>query len=497
MPDYPVYTRQNVQYCWIQDGQDYWAMSLDLAKPGRFVPPSDRGEYTRDANNAMFTVLQLNAHAPQRQDRANTGFTNYYTQNRAPMNAFTPLGFQSVSYILEAEYISALAVQAANQGQPQQGAVDTRVHTAREKLVLFWKRHAWNFDRLGQQQNAFYRYSLEDNFVGETAHIHACHAIYNTQTSQVRYHLTTRNPNTNTGRRFASFMEDVPTFDNLESDSKTHLNETLLAPRTVDDPTAVHQNIYTSFVGHLSAQRKQELAQWVGGLLQAHAQGPNVVRIGVWVRYVAAQGGHTVDQNMSRERFERILDAAHAAGVHEVIILGDGWPSTENWFDHNTSPYSRTPGRTQGRAYTDFVQLWDHNGGILALNHADPQYHRGYAEQALTYAALYRNPAINVHTNMTCIITNKSGGPDLPSLAGVPQIQIAEMADNEVFIHHRMGFQSLCSPMWTVLRVQQRNVGEQMTLSDPQVQELTTLIRRAIVLRQWHLTRLGNNRYQW
>jgi hypothetical protein len=122
---------------------------------------------------------------------------------------------------------------------------------------------------------------------------------------------------------------------------------------------------------------------------------------------------------------------------------------------------------------------------------------RGYAEQALVYSALYRNPDANTHVNMACVITNKSGGPDLPSLAGVPQIQIAEMATNEVFIHHRMGFQSLCSPMWTVLRVQQRNEGDLMTLSDDQVTELTTLIRRARVLRTWHMGELGNERYNW
>jgi hypothetical protein len=492
MASYPVYTRQDgrthqdVQYCWIPDGNDHWAMSLDHRKTGRFVSPTDHGEYTRDANDAMYTQQQLNQHAPQRQQGANTGLTKYFGQ----VDNFLPLGFTTVIHLLEAEFISALVAQATNQDQQRQGALDTRVHTAREKLVLFWKRYNWDFDRFSQQQNAFYHYSLENNFVGETAHIRGCHAIYNTKESNVRYRCTTQIP----GKRFDRFMQDVPTFDNLESDTKTRINETLLAPRTVKDAPGVHQGIYTSFVQHLTQERKQELVDWVGEQFQAHAEGANVVRVGVWVRRVPAQGGHTVDQNMSRARFERILVAAADAGVHEVILLGDGWPSNENWFDHDNSPYSFNPG--PNRAYNGFLRLWE-DPGIPELDRADPNYHRGYAEQALTYSALYRNPADNVAVNMTCIITNKSGGPDLPSLAGIPQIQIAEMADNEVFIHHRMGFQSLCSPMWTVLRVPQRNVGDQMTLSDPKVQELTTLIRRAGKLRQWHLAALGNDRYTW
>ncbi len=499
MPSYPVYSADGQRYCWIPDGPEIWAMNLDLTKPGKLV----LGQAEQNAYAAVpgvdYTPAQLALDAPRRQARADGGRNNYYG---AAANAlFQPFGAIAVSYLLEAEYITALSLRDANQDPNQQGPLDTRVSTARAKLVLFWKRQRWNYDRFSIQQPAqtrYYRYSLENNFVGETAHIHGGHALYNTNEAQVRYRCTTPDMNTGTGRRFTAFMHDVPTFAGLESDAKTEINETLIAPRTVGDAPAVHQTIYHSFMADLGAARKQEIVQWVGNqFLPAHPQGAAVVRVGVWVRYVDAGAGHTADQNMSRDRFEKILTAAAAAGVHEVILLGDGWPAGQNWLDGPHCPYARQPGANQGRAHFAFLRMWEPDRGIPDLQHADPALVRGYAEQALTYSALYRNPAAGADINMSCIITNKSGGPDLPTLAGVPQIQFAEMAPNELFVHHRMGFQSLCSPLWSVQRVPQRGPGDAMTLTPPQVQELTTLIQRAARIRTWHLTALANDRYQW
>jgi hypothetical protein len=185
----------------------------------------------------------------------------------------------------------------------------------------------------------------------------------------------------------------------------------------------------------------------------------------------------------------------HQAGIRNFIILGDGFPDGEqNEWVLNLQDV---------RVY-DFSRVWEQNSGLpvpTGLQLVPPGQHGGYAEQVAVYTTLYRgyqNPSGNItNINMECIITNKSGGPDLPSLAGVPQIQIAEMANTELMIHHRMGFQSLCSPMWTVLRVPQRVQGQVQTLTQQQQQELQMLITRAGAVHKWHMNELGGNRYTW
>lgn len=484
MPEHPVYLFNNKQYVLTPDGPNHWAVCRNPQFAGRRVRADDVGQtFVRDGN-VVITEADFIDHARQRHARATALHTSYFNQ----ANAFQPMTAQHVTYLLEAEFVNALAAREENRNPDRDGVLSTAENTAREKLNVFLNHTGWAITRFAEQQNPYYRYSLEDNFVGETAHIRGCATLYNEVSSNVRYRCTTQQPS----QRFTAFMAAVPTYEAGEADAKTHMNETLLAPRTVENPVAVHQRIYRSFVEPLSAQRKQELAQWVTA---PFAGGQPTVRVGIWVRYLAAEGGHTTDQNMTRERFQRILQAAVAAGVQEVIIVGDGWPAQENWLAG--TGFSTDPAPNERRAHVRFLRMWQQNGGIQNGQHGVAPHIRGYGEQALVYSMLYRDPSANDNVGMSCIITNKSGGPDLPSLAGVPQIQIAEMAAPEIMIHHRMGFQAICSPMWTVLRAGQRQQNELMTLSEEQTGTLTTLIRRAQVLRTWHLGVLGVDRYDW
>jgi hypothetical protein len=355
MPNHDVYSYGNNRYLLFPNGQERWAMSLDPQRLSRRVKPNDVQSYTQDGT--VITEQQFIQLAATRQQQATTQRTGYFQQT----NGFIRMPQKYVVLVLEAEYISALAAQEAN---PQDGALSTKTNTARDKLFFFLKRIEWAYERFTQQDNSFYHYSLEDNFVGETAHIRACAALYNVQRANVRYRCTTQNP----GQRFTAFMDGVATHNAPDSDAKTLINETLVAPRTIENPTAIHQQIYQSFVAALTPQRKQELVQWTRARFQPHAAGQNVNRIGVWVRHVAAQGGHTVDQNMSRDRFERILEAAAAAGVDEVIVLGDGWPAGPSWLAN--TQYANNA------AYLDFVKLWgdpnNPNQGMPNLAHSVP-----------------------------------------------------------------------------------------------------------------------------
>lgn len=196
-------------------------------------------------------------------------------------------------------------------------------------------------------------------------------------------------------------------------------------------------------------------------------------------------------------RFQKILDAAQRSGVDELILLGDGLPAPD-WLSYPTSGahYALSPTGTQGAVH-DFSKLRDDDTRLPPGSCSKAETLRGYAEQVCVYAALYRNPSATVHVNMRCIVTNKSGGPDLPSLAGIPQIQIAEMSGTENIVFHRMGFQALCSHAWTVLRSPARASGDVMTLTTTQVNELTDPLRRAQRLRKWHLDQLGGKRFTW
>jgi hypothetical protein len=288
-------------------------------------------------------------------------------------------------------------------------------------------------------------------------------------------------------------MDSIPTKTPLEDPApKTNINEELIAPRTIGQAVAAHQKVLKFYLRDTQPARKEQIAAWVAGRFNG---APNERCAGIWIRRTGNNSGHTTDQYLSRDRFQKIFQKMHQAGIRNFIILGDGFPDGEqNEWVLNLQDV---------RVY-DFSRVWEQNSGLpvpTGLQLVPPGQHGGYAEQVAVYTTLYRgyqNPSGNItNINMECIITNKSGGPDLPSLAGVPQIQIAEMANTELMIHHRMGFQSLCSPMWTVLRVPQRVQGQVQTLTQQQQQELQMLITRAGAVHKWHMNELGGNRYTW
>lgn len=472
---YTVYlhTKSCRRYVAIPDGTDVWLTPVtDVTVAGELhtstgdgwcpVGYSSTGTTLSDADLRDVTVGRVL--------KARELYANHFRAT-----SYVPRTPEQVTIILEGEFLTEYTriVQDA-----------TALNTALRRLFDFTKR------RLKSDATKTYAYSLEDGFVGETAHIHGAKVLNPHKT--VTYHCTTSPPS----GRFSQFMTPV-TAAASGADAKTRINETLIAPRTVADPTSAHETVLTSFVAGITAARRQEIAQWVGGQFAPHAAGAAVKRVGIWVRNVAATGGHTVDQNMSKERFQKILEAAHQSGADDVILLGDALPH-DNWLNYPTggAHYARHPGMGQGTAY-DFTRLWLGTGPLPAGAHSAPATLRGYAEQVAVYTALYRNPSAIIHANMSCIVTNKSGGPDLPSLAGVPQIQVAEMDPTEKIIFHRMGFQALCSHAWTVVRSAARGHGEPMTLSGPQVTELADLLRRAEHLRRWHLDKLKSKRFGW
>src|SRR5262249_8572514 len=137
---YPVYTRGQSAYCLFQDGDEYWAMNLDDTKPGSFGS-GDQARYALDANKTC-TPREFDAHAKKRQKAADDLRARYF----GPVNGnFKQMTFFGVIYLLEAEYISALAAQEANPGE---NTLATRVKSARDKLFWFWKRYKFEFEKL-------------------------------------------------------------------------------------------------------------------------------------------------------------------------------------------------------------------------------------------------------------------------------------------------------------------------------------------------------------
>lgn len=435
-----------------------------------------KNEFTKKEDVEM-TDEELRKIAEQKKQREDGEDGTALTKQE---QAFQPMSYGDVVARLETAFLQAQSAQ-----QPD----TTRINTALKKLQNFIKRTQGHYD------SSTFSYKLEHSFVGETAHIRAARILHPDQlimktpgsALSIKYKLVSRNPNL----RFRKFMEkkveEIP-FEKemLIIQAKTDINEELIAPRTIvhqlnlktkDPAMHAHNDILEGFLDDLPAARRQELADWVQRKIGTAAKdAPR--RIGIWIRKVVAESGdtHTLDQNMSKERFQKILQAAKDAGIAEIIILGDGWePNWHKFFDKNS--------------FYNFTQIWAKNMPDLG-SHGQKELQGGYAEQVAIYTALYREQ------NMDCIVGNKSGGMDLPSLAGVPQIQIAEMAPKELMVHHRMGFQAMCSPFWTVVRADQRQNGELMDLTSAQQANLTDCIRRAQRVRQWHFDSMGGIQ-QW
>ncbi len=422
--------------------------------------------------------------ADQKKQAEDTADSKALTDHKQP---FVPMSYSDVVARLETAFLQAKSAQ-----QPDL----TRINTALEKLRNFIKRTE------GSYISASFIYSLEHTFVGETAHIRAARimnpidlimdirsgAKNEKKALSIKYKLEGPNPS----KRFLKFVERK--VDDAQQQqvtaAKTNINEELIAPRTIRyrlDPkithpaSRAHGDVLEGFLDDLSAARRQELAEWVRQKMKESdlPQSKLPRRAGIWIRNVVPQPGdtHSADQNMSQERFEKILQAVQAAGIQEIILLGDG-----------LEPKRQRMPKSAPKVVHDFSRLWDLNKPPIG-SYGQVELQGGYAEQVAVYTALYRE------RGMECIIGNKSGGLDLPSLAGVPQIQIAEMDAKELMVHHRMGFQAMCSPFWTVVRANNRQSNEKMDLTDAQREYLTECIRRAQRVRTWHILAVGA--HQW
>jgi len=298
---------------------------------------------------------------------------------------------------------------------------------------------------------------------------------------------------------------------------KSKLNHVAVAPYTVtlarsatdvEYPTDAHEKVRKSFVDSIPDARKAEIGEAVAEKINRSstepaldAKGQPRPRVGVWIRQTDASANRTATQNMTKERFQQVLesvDHAYPDGA-DVVILGDGFPKGQQagwlkdsaWGDPTNSAGAKksTFGKSAGKNGTpppkarevhDFSKTWDANGVLGGATTAtEPGKQRGYAEQVAVYDELYRNH------NMQAIVTNKSGGPDLASLAGIPQIAMSDVDPGEIMTKHRLYFQSLASHSHTVVPV----TPQQAKLGDAQQNHLTAMLQRAPVVRQFDIDR--------
>jgi len=346
-----------------------------------------------------------------------------------------------------------------------------------------------------------YSVKLEPNMVGETAHVHAANVLTNGEVKAVM-----QNPKQEKMGKVGQFMPN----DTIKGESsgtdlpKSKLNHTIVAPYTATlpgkdaaSPTAAHEKIRKSFMSGIEPERKTELDQNVDAQMQAAGNSPpGRPRVGIWVRGASGENGHTSTQNMTPERFRQILDATHQAYPDgaDIMLLGDGIPKKDQqkwfagtpWADNvNTSKKDPKKANASQAAdlekqpkVIDFSKPWDSSSeASKAKAGSAPAGKGGYGEQVAIYDRLYREH------NMQAIVTNKSGGPDLPSLAGVPQIALSDVNKGDVMANHRLYIQSLVSHSHTVVPVSLENKQAGQPLGQDEQKHLTSMLQRAPVVR--------------
>lgn len=366
--------------------------------------------------------------------------------------------------------------------------------------------------RIGNAEQKPYAVKLESNMVGETAHVHAANALTNGNMKAVMSEDEVKNKNS----KIAQFMPpgSMSSKTGFSTElSKSKLNHAVIAPNTVmhttpngetEYPTDAHEKIRKSFVGKIPPERINEINGNVDAKMNAintagGSGAPDKPRVGIWVRHTDAGDGRTDTQNMTKDRFQQILKSTHEAypGGADLVILGDGIPPGQqaNWLAGTAwgSGGSGAKGGKAGKAsdvqshggVVDFSRPWDKSNSITNTKLADPNpgQQRGYGEQVAIYDRLYREH------NMQAIVTNKSGGPDLPSLAGIPQIALSDVNKGDVMANHRLYMQSLTSHSHTVVPVSLDDKQAGAALSQGEQANLTSMLQRAPQVRKFDIDR--------
>ncbi|MFE8596294.1 hypothetical protein [Archangium violaceum] len=455
-------TVNNVNYVWLSRvGSHAGALMTTQERDANYRAangPSERAQVTL-ANLSQFVVWRR-------------GDEQTWAQRRSAADTFKPMPLDHVLFGLENQYLDALANGDA-----------TAQNTAWK-----WLLHFALAMKNSPPVKAF-KFTVEANFVGETAHIVAARVL-NPKNDVIKIEYVC-NTNDATRARFDAIVEQ-PGFDwdngvQQGHTKKEEINRYLIGPRTMKDPAAAHTSVIKRFLAPISAARRAEIANWVAGKLPENDANPPP-RAAIWVRRVDGQG--RTAQNMRKERFQKILKAVHDAGIQQIVLVGDGVDG--NWLNHpqGGAYFTLNGGRNAATAFR-FEKIWDVNAGLPDGEHSTEEHRRGYSEQVAVWLALYRKHGV------VCVIGNKSGGLDFPAFAGVPSIQLSEFSQNEVFVHHRLGFQSMCSPFWTVVPVTKPNQEEQMTLSHGEQNHLKVAVARARTIRQWHLKQLQFGADDW
>lgn len=462
---------REVGWTWLSraSGAGMMVLTAALNDTDTYKPGEDKGlqrSTVADADVRRFVVARRAAEAEADRDRA----------RGVKFKPYTP---DEVIARLETQFLDALV-----------DGDDTAQNTAREFLLHFALRTRIALGQEGLNPPfTDYRFTLEASFVGETMHILAARVL-NPAPYKVGYACATVG-----GMR--------PRFDalvvqpawawqvvNAGYSTKTNINEHLIGPRTSVNPVKAHSEVLTRILKPITTARRQEIAQWVADHFPDGDGANPPRRAAIFVRNVEGVGGHTTAQNMRAARFKRILDALHAADIQQLIILGDSCPA--DWLNHpDGNPHFQMDDDPAQATAFDFSRVWTAEHGLPDGEASTPTQRRGYSEQASVYMALYRTHG------MTCVIGNKSGGLDLPAFAGVPTIQLSEMEDGEIFVHHRLGFQSYCSPFWTVVPVTKPVNPDAMTLSDKEKNLLIDAVRRTRGIRTWHLGQLKTGKDAW
>ena len=203
----------------------------------------------------------------------------------------------------------------------------------------------------------------------------------------------------------------------------------------------------------LSEETIREINERTATLLQRTGMEPGSTKLGIVIRNVIPGAGGTQVPigNLSRETFREMLAAANAAGIRQIVLLGDkpgaDWLAGTPWdADSQASASRRTrrtaaPGAAAPESYrlADFTESWSATGGSPLFTQPDLGERRhismttaigsgpdgenslqgGYAEQLALYQSLYEQ-------GMVGVAGNRSGVLDGPGFMGIPTVQLVK-----------------------------------------------------------------------
>ena len=356
----------------------------------------------------------------------------------------------------------------------------------------------------------------EPTFVGETFHIMAAAYLRNERGANLKVKTPVSAPNAYS-HKFNALIGGARGPDGKALVERATRNESTDIPKANLTPLMLAGNhrkigdLRGMLLSGLTPDTITKIRDRTRHVLESAGMAIDTPKLGIFIRNVKprANGDGTQDPagNLTKERFQDVLNAADKAGIRNIVLLGDApgpdWLAGTPWEPQEQAPSGPrrkrpapvAPGHDV-RRIANLTEPWVSTGTSPLFDGAGaqgPRWHLstttahdtgpeaensvqgGYAEQLAMYDQLHRE------LGMVGVVGNRSGVIDGPGFMKVPCIQMVTRAPYpQETPFDRLGLLSMIIPSYKLLNLEAGPVGNRRGASGSESSHLPVPDRAAL-----------------